>query len=75
MDDDGLTYDAVGPFPRRFFDRQWKKFTLQIDRHLKKADRVPVDVSTFDPEQVRWVREFLEPRGPRVFMVGEKWQE
>ena len=35
-----------------------------------KADCVPVDVSQFTPAQVARVREFVEPLGQRVFIVG-----
>lgn len=70
VDANGHTYDAVGNFPAEHFDRQWDNFTRQIERHLDKADFVPVDVSTFSPEQIARVREFIEPLGPRVFIVG-----
>jgi hypothetical protein len=69
---DGKTYDAVGPFEARFFDQQWQSLQRQIVRHLgEKADYVPVDVSKFTPEQIAKVKEFIEPLGPRVFLVGE----
>jgi hypothetical protein len=43
---------------------------FRIKDHLDKADYVPVDVSQFTPDQVARVREFVEPLGPRVFIVG-----
>lgn len=67
---DGKTYDAVGNFPSRFFDQQWEQLQFRIQDHLNKADYVPVDVSQFAPEQAARVREFVEPLGPRVFIVG-----
>ncbi|MBC6451730.1 hypothetical protein [Actinokineospora xionganensis] len=68
---DGKTYDAVGPFAGKYFDRQWEIFQGRILDHMNKADWVPVDVSQFTPEQVARVREFIGPLGPRVFIVGE----
>ena len=68
---DGKAYDAVGNFPARFFDQQWEQLQFRIQDHLNKADYVPVDVSQFTPEQVARIREFVEPLGPRVFIVGE----
>jgi len=68
---DGKTYDAVGNFPGRFFDRQWGRLKYRIEQHLDKADYVPVDVSQFTGEQIDRVREFIEPFAPRVFIVGE----
>lgn len=67
----GKTYDAVGPFAGKYFDRQWEVFQGRILDHMNKADWVPVDVSQFTPEQVERVREFIGPLGPRVFIVGE----
>ncbi|MEH1163921.1 WXG100 family type VII secretion target [Micromonospora sp. CPCC 205539] len=73
VDDAGRTYDAVGNFPRQFFDRQWPQLQYQIERHLDKADLVPVDVSRFSPEQVARIEQFITDRnlGPRVFIVGK----
>ncbi|CRK61008.1 hypothetical protein [Alloactinosynnema sp. L-07] len=68
---DGKTYDAVGPFAGKYFDRQWEIFQGRIVDHMTKADWVPVDVSQFTPEQIARVREFIGPLGPRVFTVGE----
>ncbi|WP_410813754.1 WXG100 family type VII secretion target [Micromonospora sp. 067-2] len=73
VDDAGRTYDAVGNFPGQFFDRQWPQLQYQIERHLDKADLVPVDVSKFSPEQVARIEQFIGDRslGPRVFIVGK----
>ncbi|MFG1777736.1 WXG100 family type VII secretion target [Micromonospora sp. NPDC049051] len=73
VDDAGRTYDAVGNFPGQFFDRQWPQLQYQIERHLDKADFVPVDVSKFSAEQTARVEQFLADRdlGPRVFIVGK----
>ena len=70
---DGYTYDAVGNFDARFFDRQWSNLQRQILDHVRKADRVPVDVSRFTPEQKELVRDFLRDHqlGPRAFLLGE----
>ncbi|MET7951176.1 WXG100 family type VII secretion target [Micromonospora sp. NPDC005324] len=73
VDEAGRTYDAVGNFPAQFFDRQWPQLQYQIERHLDKADLVPVDVAQFNPEQVARIEQFLTDRslGPRVFIVGK----
>ncbi|WP_258904579.1 hypothetical protein [Actinokineospora sp. UTMC 2448] len=71
IDHTGKTYDAVGNFPAKFFDRQWEQVKIRILDHLDKADCVPVDVSQFTPEQRAQVRAFIAPLGPRVFTVGE----
>ncbi|MEU7923832.1 WXG100 family type VII secretion target [Micromonospora sp. NPDC049107] len=73
VDESGRTYDAVGNFPAQFFDRQWPQLQYQIERHLDKADLVPVDVSQFIPEQVARIEQFIADRnlGPRVFIVGK----
>jgi hypothetical protein len=72
VDTSGRTYDAVGNFPGPFFDRQWPQLQYQIQRHLDKADLVPVDVSRFSPEQAATVARFIADNdlGPRVFIVG-----
>jgi hypothetical protein len=72
IDASGRTYDAVGNFPGDFFDRQWPQLQYQIQRHLDKADLVPVDVSRFSPEQAARVARFIADNnlGPRVFIVG-----
>ena len=49
MDQAGKTYDAVGPFDGKHLQYQWDNFTRQIERHLEKADFVPVNVSQFTP--------------------------
>ncbi|MGW3615572.1 WXG100-like domain-containing protein [Micromonospora arida] len=73
VDEAGRTYDAVGNFPGQFFDRQWPQLQYQIERHLDKADLVPVDVAQFTPEQVARIEQFITDRslGPRVFIVGK----
>ncbi|MGC4796222.1 WXG100 family type VII secretion target [Micromonospora saelicesensis] len=73
VDDAGRTYDAVGNFPAQFFDRQWPQLQYQIERHLEKADLVPVDVAKFTPQQVTRIEQFITDRslGPRVFIVGK----
>ncbi|MFI7575890.1 WXG100 family type VII secretion target [Micromonospora sp. NPDC049497] len=73
VDGAGRTYDAVGNFPGQFFDRQWPQLQYQIERHLDKADRVPVDVSKFSAEQTARIEQFIAERslGPRVFVVGK----
>jgi uncharacterized protein YukE len=72
FDSSRRSYDAVGPFPSAFFERQWPRFSEQIELHLKKADYVPVDVSTFSRAQVARVEEFINQKGlgSRVFIVG-----
>jgi uncharacterized protein YukE len=72
VDEAGRSYDAVGNFPPQFFDQQWPQFKYQIERHLGKADFVPVDVSRFTPAQIARVETFIAERGlgPRVFLLG-----
>jgi hypothetical protein len=72
LDEAGKSYDAVGNFPPQFFDRQWPRFSEQIELHLQKADYVPVDVSTFTTEQVARIEQFIAEKGlaPRVFILG-----
>lgn len=72
VDETGRSYDAVGNFPLQFFDQQWPQFSYQIERHLEKADFVPVDVSRFTPAQIARVETFITERGlgPRVFLLG-----
>jgi uncharacterized protein YukE len=72
LDAAGNSYDAVGNFPPQFFDAQWPQLAYQIERHLAKADFVPVDVSTFSAEQVARVELLIAERGlgPRVFILG-----
>lgn len=74
LDEAGKSYDAVGNFPSQFFDVQWKQFAYQIERHLSKADVVPVDVSTFTPEQVARVEQLIAEKGlsPRVIVLGRR---
>jgi hypothetical protein len=73
VDGTGRTYDAVGNFPTQFFDGQWPQLQYQIERHLGKADLVPVDVSKFSPDQVAKIVQFIADKdlGPRVFIVGQ----
>ena len=70
VDQAGTTYDAVGPFDGKHLQYQWDNFTRQIERHLEKADFVPVNVSQFTPEQIARMREFTAPLGSRVFIIG-----
>jgi hypothetical protein len=72
LDEAGSSYDAVGNFPSQFFETQWTQFAFQIERHLSKADFVPVDVSTFTPEQVARVERLIVEKdlAPRVFILG-----
>jgi hypothetical protein len=66
----GDTYDAVGNFPRQYFN--FARFTKVIEEHLDKAKYIPVDVSTFSAEQRVAIREFVAGLGnPRVFIVGD----
>ncbi len=73
VDETRRTYDAVGNFPAQFFDRQWPQLQYQIERHLDKADLVPVDVAQFNPEQIARIEQFITDRnlGPRIFIVGK----
>jgi hypothetical protein len=73
VDDAGRSYDAVGNFPPQYFDQQWPQFQFQIERHLDKADLVPVDVSKFTPDQVARIEQFIADRNlaPRVFILGK----
>ncbi|QDY08673.1 WXG100 family type VII secretion target [Micromonospora sp. HM134] len=73
VDSNGRTYDAVGNFPGHYFDQQWPQLQYQIERHLTKADLVPVDVSRFSAEQIATIERFIADRGlgPRVFIVGK----
>ncbi|NUT07307.1 MAG: hypothetical protein HOV76_27920 [Hamadaea sp.] len=68
----GLTYDAVGNFDARYFDRQWPNLQTRIIDHLAKADRVPIDVARFTSAQIATVQKFLADNslGPRAFLVG-----
>jgi hypothetical protein len=72
FDEDGTSYDAVGPFEPCYFERQWPRFSAQIELHLKKADLVPVDVSQFIPPQVTVIEKFIAARrlAPRAFIIG-----
>jgi uncharacterized protein YukE len=72
VDDSGKTYDAVGNFDGKHFDRQWPNLQSRIVDHLAKADVVPVDVSKFTPEQIAKVQRYIDDNGlgPRAFLVG-----
>jgi hypothetical protein len=72
IDEAGRSYDAVGNFPPQFFDQQWPQFSFQMERHLEKADFVPVDVARFNPDQIARIERFITERGlgPRVFILG-----
>jgi hypothetical protein len=67
---EGHTYDAVGNFPSKYFDRQWPNLQERIINHMAYSDYVPVDVSQFTPAQIAQVEHFIEPLGPQVFLVG-----
>jgi hypothetical protein len=72
---DGKTYDALGPVPSRFFERQWAQLRYRVTQHLAKADYVPIDVSGLSEQQVATVRQYLTDNAGqldgRVFLVGE----
>lgn len=72
---DGKSYDALGPVPSQFFDRQWAQLRYRITQHLTKADYVPIDVSGLTEQQVTTVKQYLTDNaahlGSRVFLVGE----
>lgn len=65
------TYDAVGNFSSKYFDRQWPNLQTRIVDRMAKADFVPVDVSGFTEAQIGQVQQFIDPLGPAVFMVGQ----
>jgi hypothetical protein len=69
----GKTYDAVGNFPAKHFDRQWPNLQTKIIDHLAKADFVPIDVSQFTPDQIAKIQKFITDNGlaPRAFLVGQ----
>ncbi len=71
IDSAGNTYDAVGNFDPKFFDRQWPNLQNRILDHMSKADFVPIDVSSFSAQQTTQVEEFIRPLGPSVFLVGQ----
>jgi hypothetical protein len=70
VDANGKTYDSVGNFDGRYFDREWPHLQERILDHPAKADRVPIDVSRFTPAQVHLIQQFILDLGPRVFLVG-----
>jgi hypothetical protein len=69
----GKTYDAVGNFNGKHFDKQWPNLQTKIMDHLEKADMVPIDVSKFTPEQIGKISQFISDKGlaPRAFLVGQ----
>ncbi|MQA81804.1 MAG: hypothetical protein GEV10_25585 [Streptosporangiales bacterium] len=67
---DGLSYDAMGNFPAKYFDDQWTHFKNELHKHVRKADYVPIDVSQFTPSQIRLVEQEIKPYGSKVFLVG-----
>ena len=71
VDAEGKTYDAVGNFDSRYFDKQWPRLQARILDHLDKAECVPVDVSRSSTAQVQKVQQFVQGLGPRVFIVGK----
>lgn len=74
LDTAGRTYDAMGNFAGEFLrtPRQWAAFVAQLDLHGSKADFVPIDVSAFDAEQIRRIRELIADRDEDTFfLVGE----
>lgn len=72
VDDQGTTYDAVGNFPAKFFDKQWPTLQQQIVLHVSKAQVVPVDVAQFTEDQRALVRQFVDGlANPQVVIVGD----
>ena len=71
MDENGNSYDAVGNFSSKYFDRQWANLQTRILDHMAKADFVPVDVSKFTEVQIAEVQRFIDRLGPAVFTVGK----
>jgi hypothetical protein len=67
----GNSYNGVGNYPAKFFDRQWSNLQNVIKDHMTFNDYVPVDVSQFTPSQVAEVQQFIAPLGPGVFLVGQ----
>jgi hypothetical protein len=74
FDQNGVSYDAVGPFAAGRFDQQWRRFSEQIVLHLRKAEYVPVDVSLFTSPQVARIEVFIAENrlAPRVFILGRR---
>lgn len=72
-DSEGTTYDAMGGYDGRHLndDDRWEQLFSQIDRHLEKADLVPIDVSGFDADQIARIKAYIEPMEHRYFLVGE----
>jgi RHS repeat-associated protein len=71
VDTSGNSYDAVGNFGSKYFEREWPNLQTRILDHMIKADFVPVDVAGFTEAQIAQVQQFIDPLGPSVFMVGE----
>jgi CdiA C-terminal tRNase domain len=66
----GKSYDAIGNFDGRYLNNM-DEFLGEIERHVGKADYVPVDVSQFSAEQRSDIRRFVSGLGPKVFIVGD----
>lgn len=58
VDQAGLTYDAVGGPPVRFFESQWANMRRQIIRHGEEYDVVPVNLAGLTAEQQQRVIDF-----------------
>jgi hypothetical protein len=71
VDAENNTYDAVGNFRSKYFDRQWPNLQARILDHMAKADFVPVDVPGFTEAQIGQVQQLIDPLGPAGFMVGQ----
>ncbi|AEE46693.1 putative T7SS-secreted protein [Cellulomonas fimi] len=74
LDDAGTTYDAMGNFDGVYLhrERQWSNLFDQLDRHIAKADIVPIDVSQFSAEQIATIRWYVQPFADRIYFVGEQ---
>jgi hypothetical protein len=69
IDQSGVTYDAIGGFPGKYF--KWTKFQEIIDTHLEKADLVPIDVSNFDLSQTSSIIQYIQQFHGRAFILGD----
>ncbi len=52
VDTEHNTYDAVGNFSSKYFDKEWPNLQTRILDHMAKADFVPVDVAGFTEAQI-----------------------
>ncbi|RKT69265.1 hypothetical protein DFJ66_2468 [Saccharothrix variisporea] len=69
-DHNGITYDALGPFPcPEYFMQNWEQTKRGLVAHLEKADIMPIDVTGLSPEQVKMIVDFIAPLGPRIFIA------